>query len=289
MATEHGRILRIQGGFYFLYTDEGDRVASLPGRHKRGDFSLLPGDLVSLDRQGDDWVIASREDRKNHMDRPGVANLDDLFVVASITDPAPDFLLMDRLLAIGLYNQIDLGIIVSKVDLLEKGSSLLEEFFSYYRQTGYSIFPSPDPHSVKAIEARMPKRILALAGNSGVGKSTLLNQLLGEDMISVQGVSSRLKRGRHTTRTVTLYPFAGGYIADSPGFNVLSLPKSLEPVQLARLYPDYLPHLGECRFSNCLHDQEPGCGIRTLVESGHVSQRRYKNYLYLLQEVQEQL
>lgn len=287
MGSEDGRILRIQGGFYFVDTKKGERVASLPGKHKRGDFTLLPGDLVRIDQQGEDWIIGSWEPRRNYLDRPGVANLDALLVVASIVDPPPDYLLMDRLLALGLYANMKVAILGSKVDLLEDQGQAFRSFASYYRQTGFSIFPSPKEDSFSQLRKLFSGHTVALAGNSGVGKSTFLNLLFGEEVTSVKTVSDRLKRGRHTTRTVTFFPYQKGYLVDSPGFNVLTLPKDLEPVQLARLYPDYLPYLEDCRFSNCLHDREPGCKIRAGVQAGYLSQRRYHNYLHLLQEAKD--
>lgn len=283
-----GTILRMQGGFYFIEIDDAVLQCTLPGKHKRGHHAVFPGDRAEVQFKEDSCVVHRILPRSNVIHRPGIANLNQLFIVASVTNPPPDFLMIDRLLCIARYNAIEPFLIFTKWDIPKEKKRIKKQLSAYYSHTGDPLFflgLDMDDDAAN-LTAFLSGKVTGLAGNSGVGKSTFINRLTGEETAQVEAVSDKLARGRHTTRTITLFPYAGGYIADTPGFNVLDLPEALTETDLARLYPDYMPLIPHCKFSNCLHHREPNCAVRANVENGALSEDRYQNYLRLLNEIQ---
>lgn len=278
-----GRVLKAHGGFYEVMTSEGIVTCRLRGKNKLGKYIVVPGDLVIVTEvDNKKGTVDELLERKNSISRPPVANIDQLLIVAAHRNPLPDFLLLDRLVAIGLYNDIQPILCFNKNDLAEEGSLVN----LYYRETGFPLFSvsAEIPESLSELEDILKNKITVLVGNSGVGKSTIVNQLIPESNQATSAVSEKLHRGRHTTRAASFLSYKEGYLVDTPGFNALNLPKTMTPLELSKLYPEYLSRVDGCKYKNCLHANEPGCAVKAAISNGILSQERYDNYLNLLKE-----
>ncbi len=281
-----GRIIRQTGGFY--YVDTGDALIECRARglfRKQG-VTPLVGDMaeVALTSDGKGFVV-DLQPRKNSLVRPPVANIDRLLLILSITDPAPNLLVVDKMLAIAEYKGIDAAIVVTKADLADTGA-----LCDRYRSVGYvvtrlnSLADSP-----QAVASLLKGRLCVLAGNTGVGKSTLLNAIDPALALKTGETSQKLGRGRHTTRVTELFALCGGLIADTPGFS------SLETAQLELIKKDALelcfrefaPYLGRCRFTGCSHTKEKGCAVLAAVQSGEIASSRHASYLEMYEEARK--
>lgn len=249
---------------------------------KRG-ISPLPGDVVTLETDAGSAVIAQIAPRKNVLVRPPVANLDLLFIVASTTEPAPNYLVLDKMCAIAVDKGITPVLIATKTDLADAA-----ELCEVYRTSGIRlILTSPDGREELAeIRALIKGRLCAFTGNSGVGKSTLLGRLLPDISFETAEISKKLGRGRHTTRQVEFYPAFGGLVADTPGFSSLEMEHAnvILKENLQYAFPEFAPYVAECRFTGCSHRTEKGCAVRAAVEAGEIGRRRYEDYLAMYED-----
>lgn len=302
-----GILLKSHGGFYFVRT-EGETYACSPrGRLKQElkdtPLGLIVGDRLEICPQ--DEQLAGMEStfsgapdelckatveallpRDNYLIRPKIANVDQCLIVLAAKHPKPDFLLLDRMLAALFTAGIRPIIVLNKID--QPGADKLLAELSPYQAAGVEIFPisAEKGEGIEPLLARLDGKISTVAGQSGVGKSTLLNILLpGRELLTGE-ISRKLQRGRHTTRTVELLPLAvgNGWIADTPGFSRLALPADIEPADLSACYPDFAPWQDECRFDGCRHQNEPDCAVKAAVADGRLSTERYQRYLILLDE-----
>lgn len=279
-----GRVLKAHGGFYEVKTKAGMITCRLRGKNKITKYVVVPGDLVEVTILSEqEGIIDTLLKRRNSISRPPVANIDQMLIVAAHKDPLPDFLLLDRLIAIGLFNDIEPIICFNKEDLADDCFNAKK----YYQSSGLRFFSisAQAPASLSVLKDVLKDKITVLIGNSGVGKSTLVNALVPESNQSTSAVSEKLHRGRHTTRVASFLPFYDGYLVDTPGFNALNLPKTMTPLELSKLYPEYLARVDNCKYNNCLHANEPGCAVKDAITDGVLSQERYNNYLILLEEV----
>ncbi|NLM78858.1 MAG: ribosome small subunit-dependent GTPase A [Ruminococcaceae bacterium] len=279
-----GRILRGVGGLYWVDGPDGELLeACVRGIFRKKGYVPTAGDFVTCQPSGDPdrpWNITAIHPRRNHLVRPAVANLDMLLITVSAVNPPPDFLLVDKLLAVALVHAIEPVLILTKTDLSEAPDDILEP----YRPVGCPILGmSPDDEaSLDEMKKRLRQKTICLAGQSGVGKSTLINRLFGETVMSVGQVSERIGRGRHTTREVVFFPYEGGYVADTPGFSTLELAElGINGDQLARHTPEIEHVAGTCRFNDCRHTGEPGCAV---PDSG-IDQGRLERYRLLREQL----
>ncbi|WP_419939124.1 ribosome small subunit-dependent GTPase A [Candidatus Palauibacter sp.] len=311
-----GRVLRIAGGIY--HVDDATTVvqASLRGRLKRTDSRIVSvGDLVELERVGDEMRIVRLRARGGALSRHGVskrreqvivANVDQVAVVVSVTAPDPDFLMVDRLLALAALSDIDAFLVVNKMDLADLtgpaehasnlaspgaalGESATGDGLEQYAALGVETLRTSveSRAGLKALAGRLAGRITVLSGQSGVGKSSLLNALVPELDLRVGEISERRGRGRHTTVASALYRYpAGGYVADTPGLQYLAL-WGLDPAELADGFVEIAATGERCRFADCRHRVEPDCAVRTAVEAGTIERRRLESYLRLLDEAEK--
>lgn len=286
--NREGRILRGVGGLYTvedLGTGEA-YVLRARGRFRREGLTPLVGDRVQFTPgQGEEhgWIDEIMP-RVSESVRPPAANIT-LMIIVVAPEPAPDLLLVDRLLVHAARSGFSALLCVNKSDL---DPSVAGDLTAQYRGTGYSVLSASarTGDGLDALRRRMRGELSCMAGQSAVGKSTLLNALLGLSL-KTGGLSERIRRGRHTTRHAELLVEDGIAVLDTPGFSLLSLEDGLAPEQLPEEYPEYLARSAGCRFQPCLHDSEPDCAVRAAVEAGALSEARYERYRTLLSEVRE--
>lgn len=271
-----GLILKSVSGFYYVENESGEIIeCKARGSFRASKISPKVGDSVlfsiSTDGKG---VIEEIAFRKNELTRPPVANIDKLFIVVSTTEPLPNFLQIDELIVAAEYVGIKPVIVVSKTD-----KTLNDDIFKIYSLAGFSVYDAIADS--KEILASMKGKISAVAGNSGVGKSTLLNRLGIDAEIETGEISKKLGRGRHTTRVVELHKLpSGGYIADTPGFTVAQTERyvSFYKDELEGCFREFSDYKVKCKFLGCSHTGEKGCAVKDAVDNGEISESRYKNY-----------
>ena len=282
-----GSIMRGIGSFYTVLCDEDGQEYTLRAQKKLRHQKLTPmvGDRVRfLPGQGDDngWIEEILP-RRSVMERPSVANADMLMlVVASV--PHPDLMLIEKLILRAARGGMTPAICVNKIDL---GDELAKELRDEFKGTQLRVFAASalTGEGIPELREAMRGKVTCLAGQSAVGKSSLLNRLFGLEL-ETGGLSRKTERGRHTTRRSEMMAIDGMLVLDTPGFSLLELP-NMEPQDFAQLYPEYNELAGDCRFQPCLHDREPGCAVHAAVDAGQLSAVRWARYRELLAEVKE--
>ena len=277
-----GIIVKALSGFYYVAAGDSVIECKARGRFRLDGSSPLVGDRVrcSLDSAGKgriDEVLP----RKNWFIRPAVANIDTLVFVAANVNPVTDPFLIDRLSVIAEEARCGLVVCVNKTDL-DPGDRLYERM----RKTGYPVVrtSAETGEGIDALRELLRGKVCAFSGNSGVGKSSILNALLPGANIKTGEVSEKLGRGRHTTRHVELYKLGDDtYIADTPGFASLDVTMTnvIEKDQLQYDFIEFDPYLGQCRFHDCAHLKEPDCAVRAAVSAGEIDEGRYRSYIRL--------
>ena len=279
-----GRIHSSVGGsFAVLATPSAEGVAEgtlacrARGLFRKQGITPLVGDRVLAERiDAREGYIRGILPRKNALARPPLANLDQLFLLNSTARPRPNLRLLDTLIAAAELSGIAPVIVFTKCDLQDGG-----EYAAIYKAFPcFTISPDSDVDEIRALFA---DKISAFCGNTGVGKSTLLNRIAPELALPTGEISDKLGRGRHTTRHVELYPVAGGWVADTPGFSALEPmeQQALTKDNLAQGFREFEPYLGKCRFPDCAHGKDSGCAIVKAVKAGEIPNARHENYCAL--------
>ncbi|NLM69299.1 MAG: ribosome small subunit-dependent GTPase A [Firmicutes bacterium] len=286
---EQNIIVRGIGGFYDVLTPENRVIrCKLRGRLRLSIEKVLVGDWVEISvLNNGEGVIEKILPRKNELIRPPIANLDQAVVVLACSDPKPDWLFLDRLLVIIEANQLRPVICINKSDLLDQEQHL--DRIELYQKIGYEVIVTStvDNQGIDCLRAVLKDQVSTFAGPSGVGKSSLLNKIESGLELPVGAISTKLKRGRHTTRSVELIQLSfGGLVADTPGFSQLNL-GSIRAPELQQYFPEIFTAASECKFRGCIHLKEPDCAVREMVASGEISELRYQNYLALLAEIEQ--
>ena len=284
-----GIILKALSGFY--YVDGGDgALTACRGRGKFRHQKLTPlvGDRVRFTRlEGDNGILDEILPRKNEFQRPAVANIDQLVVIASGAVPVTDPFLIDRVVSIAEGRSCQPVICINKCDLDEA-----EELYRIYQSAGFPTLrvSAETGEGIPELAAAIAGKVSAFTGNSGVGKSSILNALEPGFHLRVGEVSDKLGRGRHTTRHVELYHLQGGAIvADTPGFSSFDT-EGMElrrPEELQYTFREFAPYLGRCRFTGCSHVKEKGCAVLAAVKAGEISPSRHDSYVRLYQQAKE--
>ncbi|MBB5148985.1 MULTISPECIES: ribosome small subunit-dependent GTPase A [Ureibacillus] len=285
----NGQIRKALSGYYYVY-DEG-KLLQCRGRgvfRKRGEQPLV-GDFVEYEKveEGSDGVIKKIFPRKNELIRPPIANVDQSLLVFSVKEPDFNTILLDRFLVILESHQVIPIICLTKMDLLtEKEKDEINSYIKIYKDIGYEVVDTykNDPTLLDRLEPILKGKTTVLAGQSGVGKSTLLNTLIPNLNLKTGEISQSLGRGKHTTRHVELIEVAGGLVADTPGFSSFEF-DHLEKEDLTTCFPEFERKKDECKFRGCLHLKEPKCAIKAGVETGDILEFRYEHYLQFLQEI----
>lgn len=275
---EEYRIIKALSGFYYVQTEDGVVECRARGRFRRQDQSPLVGDFVRITRQGDKGVLEALLPRKNAFIRPAVANIDQLVVLASCAIPVTEPFLIDRVLAIAQLQNVPALVVVNKDDLASA-----QPLAEIYRRAGVPVLvtSAETGEGIEALREALAGKLSCLTGNSGVGKSSLLNRACPQLQLPVGEVSEKLGRGRHTTRHIELYSLGSNtFVADTPGFSAFDTERMelVHKEQLQYAFPEFAPYLGHCQFPDCAHRKEPGCAVRKALAEGKIGQTRYSSY-----------
>ena len=280
-----GVILKGIGGFYYVKTDEGVFECKAKGKFRKEKISPLAGDKVSITvRDDEENTIDEIYKRKNFLIRPPVANIDKLFIVVSATKPKPNTVIIDKMTILAEKNDITPVIIITKTDL-----ACAEALKEIYKSTGYNVysFSIEDFSELDAIKAELKGSLCAFTGNSGVGKSTLINALSGDLELETGEISDKLGRGRHTTRQAEIFPVGEGLVIDTAGFSSIDFTTDnrIYSDELQYYFKEFAEHINDCRFNGCRHMGDKGCKVCELVENGVISRSRHDSYKTIYEEI----
>lgn len=282
-----GIIIKALSGFYYVKTETDVYTCKARGNFRKKGISPLVGDRVefipSTDLTG---TVEEILPRKTCLERPPVANIEKLFILSSFDNPSPNTLVIDKMTVLARHNGIEPIIVFNKSDL--------GDFSAYketYEKSGFKTFviSAVTGEGVEELKNELSGSISAFTGNSGVGKSSLLNFLFGEKIIPTGAVSEKLGRGKHTTRHTEIYPLSfGGFVADTPGFSSIEAGSDYSLKEhLAKCFEDFSPFTENCRFSTCSHTKEKGCAVIKAVENGKIQKSRHESYIQLFEELKD--
>ena len=284
----NGIILKALSGFYYVSDGEQTYECKARGSFRKSGVSPLVGDRVEFDETDDlKGVVTDVLPRKNRLWRPPVANIDKLIIVSSFENPSPNAYLIDKITAIAEYNSIEPVIVFNKCDMGD-----FSDWERVYRKSGFKTYTvsALTGEGTEALIKEMQACVCAFTGNSGVGKSSLLNLIFGDINIETGEVSAKLGRGRHTTRHTELFksPF-GGFAADTPGFSSIEYDSTDYGFKenLVSCFKDLENYSDNCRFSSCTHTCERGCAVIEAVKMGEIPQSRYESYKELFSELKD--
>ncbi|MCI1857665.1 MAG: ribosome small subunit-dependent GTPase A [Sporolactobacillus sp.] len=288
MTGQTGTIVKSLSGFYYIGGGNKQIRCRARGLFRKRGVSPLVGDRVDyLAGNGSDGTILSVHPRRNELDRPPIANIDQAVLTFSVADPPLDDVLLNRFLVHMESFSIRSVICLTKLDLLdEDGIRSIVRRVELYRKIGYPVFLTSGLKGmgIDRLQGILPGKITVVAGQSGVGKSSLINRLNPDAHIRTQAISRSLGRGKHTTRHVELLSAGGGMIADTPGFSSLEF-RNIEAADLDRYFPEFASFRLSCRFRGCSHRTEPDCAVRAAVKTGEIDPDRYKRYRLFYQEI----
>ena len=282
-----GRIIRSLSGFYEVRTPEGTVTCRARGSLRRLGESPLTGDLVEISVEKGKGMVEKILPRQNQFVRPAVSNVDALVVFAANTNPVTEPFLIDRVAAIAGDQDVEVILCVNKCDI-----DPAEDLIRIYTNAGFRVIAASAEtgEGVEDLRAAIRGKLTAFTGNSGVGKSSILNRLSPELKLPTGEVSEKLGRGRHTTRHVELYDLGEEtYVADTPGFSSFDTDQKdvILKENLQYAFPDFEAHIGSCQFHDCTHRKEPGCAVRKALETGEIEPTRYDSYLRLYEKASQ--
>lgn len=286
--TNNGIIIKGIGGFYYVEAADGIIYeCKARGIFRKEKIVPLAGDRVEItvddnNKNSIDKIL----ERRNMFKRPPIANVDKLVIVSSACDPRPNLLIIDRLTAVAVYKKVEPIIVFTKNDLQNT-----DEFVEIYKKSGFKTFTVSNETGVGIDEVKkaITNGTVVFTGNSGVGKSSLINKMYPKFCLETGEISKKLGRGRHTTRHVELFKVDNGYIADTPGFSSLDFETNdlIKKDELAYCFPDFADFIDSCRFSSCAHVNDKGCCLVEAVKNGDVMPSRHDSYVTMYNEVKD--
>ncbi|NLL04242.1 MAG: ribosome small subunit-dependent GTPase A [Clostridiaceae bacterium] len=277
-----GLIIKGIGGFYYVKTDLGIFECKARGIFRKDSFTPLPGDKVSISVSNEENKIGNIEEispRTTQLTRPAVANVTQIAIVIAIRSPQPDFMLLDKLLITVERKDISAIICLNKIDLDKEAEYI--KIIEAYKKAKYKVIAlsSMNGAGFGELEFALKGNTTVFAGQSGVGKSTILNKVLDSYVMETGKVSDKIERGRHTTRHAELIELkSGGFVVDTPGFSSFDI-SGFEANELQNYYPEFHEYFGKCKFTGCMHISEPSCEVKAALEKGRIDRRRYERYV----------
>lgn len=276
------------GGFYYVEAADGIIYeCKARGVFRKEKITPLAGDKVeiSVDENNKNSIEKIYE-RRNMFKRPPIANVDKLVIVSSVCDPRPNLLIIDRLTAVAVYKNVEPIIVFTKNDLQSA-----DEYIEIYKNAGFKTFAVSNEtgEGISEVKAVIENGVCVFTGNSGVGKSSLINRMYPDFALETGEISKKLGRGRHTTRHVELLKINNGYIADTPGFSSLDFETNdlIKKDELAFCFPDFSDYIDSCKFSTCAHVNDKGCRLIEAVNNGDVMRSRHESYVTMYNEVKD--
>lgn len=282
-----GIIIKALSGFYYVKTETQIYTCKARGSFRKSGVSPLVGDRVIITvSDGLTGTVDEILPRETVLRRPPVANIKKLFILSSFDNPSPNTLVIDKLTVLARHAEIEPVIVFNKSDLGD-----FSQYEQIYQNAGFKTFviSAVSGEGVENLKAEIKGSISAFTGNSGVGKSSLLNFLLGRDIIPTGNVSEKLGRGKHTTRHTEFYPLAfGGFVADTPGFSSIETGDDYSLKEnLVNCFKDFGSFADNCRFSTCSHTKEKGCAVIEAVENGKIEKSRHESYIAIYEELKD--
>lgn len=284
----NGIIIKGIGGFYYVEAADGIVYeCKARGVFRKEKITPLAGDRVEITVESNNKnSIDKILERRNFFKRPPIANVDTLVIVSSVCDPRPNLLIIDRLTAVASYKNVEPIIVFTKDDLQSAN-----EFVKIYTNAGFKTFAVSNEtgEGIEKVKSIIDGGITVFTGNSGVGKSSLINRMYPDFCLETGEISRKLGRGRHTTRHVELFKVGSGYIADTPGFSSLDFETNdlIKKDELAFCFLDFADYIGSCRFSTCAHVNDKGCSLVEAVKNGDVERTRHESYVTMYNEVKD--
>jgi len=285
-----GIIMKGIAGFYYVKSGETIYECKARGIFKKKKITPLVGDKVQINitcEEKNKGVIEKISKRSVELTRPQVANVDQVVIVFAVTQPEPNINLLDKLLVLSEYHGLDSILCFNKIDL--DSESLIKKYIDIYGKTGYQVIVSSTYNNtgIQNVRDILKDKITVFAGPSGVGKSSLLNEIQEGLQLQTGELSQKIKRGKHTTRHTELIDLDfGGCVVDTPGFTSLDI-NFIELEELKEYFREFEEYEEQCKFKNCEHINEPVCGIKKAVAEGHISKSRYESYLYFIDAIKE--
>ena len=283
-----GVIIKALSGFYYVSHESDIYECKARGNFRKSGVSPLVGDRVEFsETENGKGIIDKVLDRKNCLVRPPVANIDKLFIVSSFTLPTPNTFVIDKMTAIAHHNNIEPIIVFNKCDMGD-----FRFWRDIYEKSGFKTYvvSASTGEGIEDLKSELKSAVSAFTGNSGVGKSSILNYLFGDNAIATGEISEKLGRGRHTTRHTQLYvlPF-GGFVADTPGFSSLEIDTFDYTFKehLSEYFGEFSDYADGCKFTGCTHTKEKGCMVLDAVEKGEIASTRHESYLQLFESVKD--
>lgn len=284
----NGIIIKGIGGFYYVEAADGIIYeCKARGVFRKEKITPLAGDRVEITVESNNKnSIDKILERRNFFKRPPIANVDRLVIVSSVCDPRPNLLIIDRLTAVAVYKNVKPIIVFTKDDLQSA-----DEYVKIYTKAGFKTFAVSNEtgDGIEEVKSIIEDGVTVFTGNSGVGKSSLINRMYPDFCLETGEISKKLGRGRHTTRHVELFKVGSGYIADTPGFSSLDFETNdlIKKDELAYCFPDFSDYIDSCKFSTCAHVNDKGCRLVEAVKNGDVEPSRHESYVTMYNEVKD--
>ena len=285
-----GRIIKGIGGFYYIETEKGLYECRARGIFRKNKITPLVGDFVKIsvvDEDNKNGVVEEIQERKTELVRPPIANVNKALIVFAVKNPTPHLSLLDRFIVLAERENLEIVIILTKIDLDDDNT--FEKIKNIYEPCGYKVIgvSNLENKNIDKVKEELKDNTVVFAGPSGVGKSSLLNQIDSNFQLKTGDVSDKIKRGKHTTRHAELFELKfGGMVADTPGFSSLTL-DDIEDIDLKDYFIEFEDY-DDCKFgSRCIHQNEPNCAVKEAVENGEIPKERYESYIQLLNEIRQ--
>lgn len=277
-----GKIISNISNLYYI--EANNKIYTCNARGKLKDEGIVVGDIVEFNENEN--VIEKIEKRDNYIKRPKISNITQIVCVLSAKNPKPDLLMLDKQLAYAEYVGIKAAIVINKIDLDKKK---VEEIKEIYKNIGYQIVETnaKEKEGIDGLNKILENNISVFAGNSGVGKSTLLNSIFGKELTKSGLISNKNKKGKNTTTNIALYKIKENeYIADTPGFSTFDI-SEIESGKLAEYFKEFKHYIKDCEYIGCRHIKEGNCGIKNAVQKGEISESRYQNFIKIYENLKD--